>query len=398
MRNFSFSDINIDPEQMETALKEDRGFPLHTFHDPTVYEFELQAIFHKSWQYFAPLAKLREPGSVVSGIVGRIPVVVTRDNDGQLHGLINVCRHRGFSVVEGEKKCRRLTCRYHGWTYGLDGKLVAAPFTKDEGSFEKSEFGLLPVRVDTWAQSVFVNPDPNAPSLREALPALDGWTEEKGFILDEDEYSFYRQIVIDQNSNWKLWYDNETECYHCATIHDSTFNQVFNTFDGDAVAHEVRGDMLSLHFPGLDENDIATDVELSTRSYRSFQFFPGCQLTQHDDLMLMGKMTPTGPQSCRWTVDYLLQKGAEPKRVDKWIDVWTKTFQEDADVTTIQQRNLLNDHARPFRFVPNRERMSQSIHRLIWNAYKKELMKAPSHGLPISFSPECPVRSNCTQT
>lgn len=363
--------INIDLEEIETALSEDRGFPLNTFFDPDIYEFELEAIFHRKWQYFAPLDKLKEPGSVVSGTVGKVPIVVTRSHDGKLYGMVNVCRHRGFSVVEGEKKCRLLTCRYHGWSYDLNGSLVSAPFTQGEESFDKKSFSLVPVRVDTWAQGVFVNPDAQAPSLREALPALDGWTEEKGFILDQNEYRFYRQLVIDQNSNWKLWYDNETECYHCATIHDSTFNQVFNTFDGDAVVHEVRGGMLSLHFPGLEESEVESECELSTETYRSFQFFPGCQLTQHDDLMLMGRMTPTGPQSCRWTVDYLIQKDADPDRVDKWIDVWHKTFREDADVTTIQQSNLTNGYARPFRFVPNRERMSQSIHHLIFEAYRE---------------------------
>jgi phenylpropionate dioxygenase-like ring-hydroxylating dioxygenase large terminal subunit len=374
MRQYSSKDIGIDIAQVEASLAENRGFPIHTFHDPAVYEFELQAIFHKTWQYFAPLDKLSEPGSVVSGVVGRIPVAVTRARDGKLYGFVNVCRHRGFPVVEGEKKCNLLTCRYHSWSYNLDGSLAAAPFTQNDAGFDKSKFGLLPIRVDTWAQGVFVNADSNAPALRGALPALDKWTDEKGFLLGRDDYTFYRQMIIDQNSNWKLWYDNETECYHCATIHDDSFNKAFNTFDGDAIMHEVRGSMLSMHFPGLEVAEEAAGDHLSTKTYRSFQFFPGCQLTQHDDLMLMGKMTPTGPQSCRWTIDYLMQKGSDPARVDRWIDIWTQTFREDADVTTIQQSSLLNDRAVPFRFVPNRERMSQSIHHLIWQAYKANLV------------------------
>lgn len=367
MRKISSKDIGIDIGEVDEDLRRNRGFPIHTYHDPAVYEFELDAIFHRTWQYFAPLGKLSEKGSVVAGMVGKIPIAVARAHDGKLYGFVNICRHRGFSVVEGEKQCNLLTCRYHGWSYHLDGRLANAPHTKNDAEFNKAEYGLLPVSVDVWAQGVFVNPDPKAVPLRQALPSLDDWTREKGFLLDLDDYAVYRQVTIDQQSNWKLWYDNETECYHCPTIHGSSFNMAFNTFDGDAVVHEVRGAMLSLHFPGLDNE--RTDC-LCTKTYRSFQFFPGCQLTQHDDLMLMGKMTPTGPQSCRWTIDYLIQKGSDPARTDQWIDIWNKTFEEDAEATTIQQRNLVSDRAQKFRFIPNRERMSQSIHSLIWNAYK----------------------------
>ena len=368
MKNLSAAEFGIDVDEIQASLSGDHGFPLHLYHDPKVFEFELEVIFHRKWQYFAPLGKLTEVGNVVPGVVGRVPVVVTRARDGILRGFVNICRHRGYSVIEKAKRCNLLTCRYHGWSYHLDGTLAKAPHTESETTFDRADFGLQPVSVEVWAQGVFVNPDPHAVPLRTALPDLDDWTREKGFALGLDDYTVYRQTIIDQNANWKLWYDNETECYHCPTIHSGSFNDAFNTFDGDAVVHEARGEIVSLHFPGLEQGK---PEDSRTSTYQSFQFFPGCQLTQHDDLMLMGKMTPIGPSSCRWTIDYLLQKGSRPEDADRWIDIWDQTFREDAEAIAIQQDNVLSGRALKFRFVPNRERMSQAIHQMIWNAYRE---------------------------
>jgi len=141
MRQFNSSDIGIDVEEVERALQKNRGFPIHTYHDQSVYDFELQAIFHKSWQYFAPLEKLSEEGNVVTGVIGTTPIAVTRAYDGKLYGFVNICRHRGFTVAETDKKCRRLVCRYHSWSYDLNGKLLNAPRSDIETDAEKAEFG-----------------------------------------------------------------------------------------------------------------------------------------------------------------------------------------------------------------------------------------------------------------
>src|ERR687886_523281 len=88
---------------------------------------------------------------------GLVPVVVMRDGDGGLRGFVNVCRHRGHPVALEDGNARRLQCRYHGWTYGLDGRLTGAPRCRLEPGFDKSELGLQPVAVDVWRDLVFVN-------------------------------------------------------------------------------------------------------------------------------------------------------------------------------------------------------------------------------------------------
>ena len=379
MLNYSPESLGIDIEAVDRQLTENRSFPIHTYFDPAVYEFELEAIFHRKWQYFGLLEHVANPGDVMVGMVGRIPVVVTRDKQGVLHGFVNICRHRGFRVVEGNKrKCGLLVCRYHKWAYKLNGELAGAPDSNREPDFDAAAMSLVPVSVDTWGPAVFVNPDAGAAPLREHFPNLDPWTEKFEFIMEPGRYTLHREIVKDQQSNWKLWYDNGTECYHCDSIHGKSFGEAFATKSGEYEFY-LDGDMTSYAFPPSSlpvENE--SDGYLRSQTYRSFQTFPGCQIIQHDDLMIISRMVPTGPESCQFISHYLAEKGADPDRVDRWIGIWDETFQEDAEVASTQQTNMRSGKAELFRYIPNREAPTQYINRCIWNAYKAHFSNASS--------------------
>ena len=91
-------DVEVADGEIEDRLARQWSFPTHTYHEPRVYEFELEAIFSRRWQYFAPVEKLCVPGDVVIGTIGEIPIVVTRGEDELLHGFVNICRHRGERV------------------------------------------------------------------------------------------------------------------------------------------------------------------------------------------------------------------------------------------------------------------------------------------------------------
>ena len=101
---------------------------------------------------------MRDAGDLVVGNAGDIPVVVTRGRDGVLRGFVNMCRHRGYRVCEAAARGRkRLVCKYHAWTYGLDGSLIGAPGSHEDPTFDASELGLKPVAVEQWGPAVFVN-------------------------------------------------------------------------------------------------------------------------------------------------------------------------------------------------------------------------------------------------
>src|SRR6185369_17998480 len=148
---------------------------------------------------------------------GRTPVVVTRARDGELRAFLNVCRHRGFPVVEGAGKRETLQCPYHAWTYNLDGSLRTAPRSDEEPHFPKDELGLRSVAVGTWGPFVFVNADREAEPLADALGSMPAQVAELG--LDVDNLVFHTRWEAEVAANWKIVCENFLECYHCQVAH-----------------------------------------------------------------------------------------------------------------------------------------------------------------------------------
>lgn len=361
--------LGIDVDEVQEAIDGRWSLPAHAYHDPVVHEFELDAIFSRRWQYFAPRESLTEAGSVVTGDVGALPVVVTRCEDGNLHALLNVCRHRGYRVVAGDCRKSRLQCGYHAWTYRLDGSLARAPGSEHDADFRPDEMGLLPVSVDEWAQGVFVNPDPGAVPFLEAHPRLAEVVEQRGFDDDPGHYRLHRVVVTPNRANWKLWYDNGVECYHCQHIHGASFSAAYDV-GGESYRWDTCDTFSHSHF----EPSVPTDDGiLRSSTYCSIQTFPGNHAVQQDDFMYMARIVPTGPATCDFVCHYFAHIDADPERVDRWIDLWDQTFREDAEAVAVQQRNLETGRLDRMRYMEEREGPVLFFNRLIWKAYREAL-------------------------
>ena len=138
--------------------------------DERVAERERQNVFGRNWQVVARADQLTHPGNFVSTDLANEPLVVVRGSDGQLRAFYNVCRHHAAAVVTAEQGTANIfRCPYHGWSYGLDGALKGAPEFEGVCGFVRSQNGLLPVRVETWEQFVFVNLDAKAEPCRNSL-------------------------------------------------------------------------------------------------------------------------------------------------------------------------------------------------------------------------------------
>ena len=358
------ADLKIDVDAVSRDMAAAKGLPAHFYTDQAIFDFEMDAVFKGTWVYFGPAAKLRAEGDVAIGQVGRVPVVVARAGDGALYASVNVCRHRNYTVAtEDAKHCRLLRCKYHAWAYDLKGNLVAAPDTQDMPGFSKAEHGLIPVKVEEWGPMVFVNTDVNAPSLHEAMPQLNRWAGEKPFVLDPDAYELHTAECTSQRCNWKLYYDNATECYHCNHIHGASFGDAFSTSDG-SYSFELDGLAMTYSFTGK----APIDGRLASLSYQSMQLFPGGFFIQHDDIMILGRLTPTGPTDCDFEQVYMVRKGADTTVADQWVALWEKTFAEDKGAVEVQQVNM-GAIKMPFQYVAGREDPTIFINRLIWDRY-----------------------------
>lgn len=199
-------------------------FPGRYYYDPALFAREQERIFSQMWVYTGRADALAEAGAYQVVAVGQESVVVVRDKDGALHAFLNVCRHRGSRLctqVNGQLK-GSIQCRYHAWTYGLDGRLLGAPNVMKHELFDQSLYSLWPVALHVWEGLIFLNLSDDPQPFAEQLD--DPKVRSFGDVAPYERYQIGRlklgaSMSYDVRANWKLIIENTLECYHCGTMH-----------------------------------------------------------------------------------------------------------------------------------------------------------------------------------
>jgi Rieske 2Fe-2S family protein len=196
------------------GYREGYALPGAVYKDPQVYELEIRHILLKSWLYAGHQSQVPGRGDYFLFEVAGESVIVVRDGEGAINALMNVCRHRGSRICDAaEGRESRLTCRYHGWTYGLDGSLKAAARVAED--FDRSKWGLKRLHVRVFEGLIFVNFDENPADFsaleRDMAPALAPYGMARAKVAARRNYPIA--------SNWKLAIENYCECYHCQPAH-----------------------------------------------------------------------------------------------------------------------------------------------------------------------------------
>jgi choline monooxygenase len=201
--------------------------------DPSILDLERERIFRRTWQLAGTLdhdcgesngAKrtIRDPESFFTAEVAGEPVVITRDKENVLRAFSNVCRHRAGPIAAGSGCKNVLRCGYHGWTYTLDGKLIGTPDVEGVEFFDRSLMGMVPLRVETWENFIFVNFDANAEPLSAFLGKIP--EQARGFRFDGLQLVERRDYVI--QCNWKVYVDNYLEGYHIPIAHPGLMREI----------------------------------------------------------------------------------------------------------------------------------------------------------------------------
>ena len=194
--------------------------PSHLYLDESIYEQEKQKIFYCNWHYAGHISQLNKPGDYLTATVADESIFIVRGQAQTLRGFYNVCRHRAHQLLEGSGNTRNIVCPYHAWSYALDGELRHARISEKVPGFDKSEFCLQPVRVDTLCDLVFFNLDPDAESLDSHAPGLAQDLQERipelGNLRAAESISPFGSAIA---ANWKVVVDNFVECYHCSLVH-----------------------------------------------------------------------------------------------------------------------------------------------------------------------------------
>jgi phenylpropionate dioxygenase-like ring-hydroxylating dioxygenase large terminal subunit len=184
---------------------------------PQFFEYELEQIWRREWLCVAHAGQIPNEGDYLTVNIGPDPLIIVRRADGAIAAMSAVCRHRSMLVAEGRGNAKRLTCRYHGWAYALDGRLVSAPGMGQTPDFSRSPYGLPQLSVEVWKNFVFVNYDSQAAALAPRLAELEALLSP----YDIEGLSPCPILRADREfaSNWKLFLEGSLECYHCDSLH-----------------------------------------------------------------------------------------------------------------------------------------------------------------------------------
>ncbi len=208
-------DQHIDAQAPGTAAKI-LSLPAAWYHRRNVYLAERQAIFARTWQFVGPEAEVARPGDYRAIEIAGYRLFVLRDRAGGLKAFHNLCPHRAAPLfAAGAGHCNVLRCRYHGWTFDHDGRLKATPHFGEADWFDKADYGLRPVRVETWRGLVFVNIDAGAEPLSSFLGEVTALTA--GYPIER--FARFDTARFAMASNWKTYTDNFVEGYHIPGIH-----------------------------------------------------------------------------------------------------------------------------------------------------------------------------------
>ncbi len=319
-------------DEMLARLDAGETLPAPFYYAPEIHRLEQEKIFAKSWQYACHESAVAKPGDYAVTRAGSVPIIVTHGKDGQLRGFVNVCRHRLHAIAEENGNKPLLQCPYHGWTYGLDGQLKTAPRSQREPNFDCATISLEPVSVERWDQWVFVNPDPAAAPLSTVTAGI----RERAAEINTDlrEYEFQVRYEYDMECNWKLWAENAVECYHCPTLHNTSFGKTYHTNPDD---YAIDSDANTIWHQGPIKWLPSGVDPAGLKGFRFAFTFPSSFFALDDYVGFVGSVQPVSPEKCWAFVDMYAKPGADPVVVKEWLDMWDRTLIEDKRATDIQQ-------------------------------------------------------------
>jgi Rieske 2Fe-2S family protein len=344
------------------------------FVSPEVFAEEQDRIFSKQWVLVGHQSQLAEAGDYFVAVVAGESLIIVRDKDGELHGFYNVCRHRGTRLREDRNgHLSAIQCPYHAWTYGLDGRLIGAPHMDDVPGFDKADYSLHAASLALWEGFIFVNLADSPASLERWFAPLAGKFSRWNLAALRSA----KRIDYDVQANWKLIFQNYSECYHCPGVHpelskispyDSSENDLSEgpflggfmkinkgaglTMSGNACALGIA-DSSPAHDraparnrnPSQEiENDYDHEHEHDGKN-RVFYYsiFPNMLLSLHPDYVMVHQLLPQSPERTLIFCNWFFHPGAferEDFNPHDAIEFWDMVNKQDWHVCELSQQGI----------------------------------------------------------
>ena len=265
--------------------------PVRHYTSADRFDAEITRVLRRTPTPFCPSAALPEAGSYVAREAALTPILAVRGSDGIARAFRNACRHRGVRLVDGEGCKKALTCRYHGWTYGLDGRLRGIPDEYGFPGLDKEAYGLVPVKTIERNGLVYVTQDGNA----DIAP-----DDELPCDLLGPEWRLFSTTAVDFNGNWKIFAEGMLEGYHIRSTHQDTFYprqydnlNVIEAFGrNNRISFPFRSIEKIRHIPPADRKAGGTLTHV-------YQLFPNTSIATFPNNRSLTALEPLAPDRTR---------------------------------------------------------------------------------------------------
>jgi len=368
-----------------------KSLPQKYFVSPDIFVKEQAEIFSKEWLLVGHQSQIPDAGDyVVQQVIGE-SLIVIRGKSGEIRGFFNVCRHRGTRLKEDAcGHTSAIQCPYHAWTYGLDGRLIGAPHMDEVPGFDKADYSLHPVNLGLWEGFIFVNLENGGTRLRSEATARqapgDSISLERGLAPLKGKFSHWnmstlrpaKRIEYDVRANWKLMFENYSECYHCPGVHPQLQKvSPYDSAENDLTEGPFLGGFMKIN-PGksltMSGNACAAFVGKIENLQQVFYYsiFPNMLLSLHPEYVMVHQLWPQSPERTLIVCDWFFHPDAfdrpdfNPKDA---IEFWDMTNKQDWHVCELSQQGIASRAYQPGPYS-SRERIPAA-----WDEYYLRIMK-----------------------
>jgi choline monooxygenase len=355
-------DHALHPQAAQHAL----ALPARCYVEDEFERRERTTVFAAGWQLVAHAAQVAQPGDHVLAETAGVPLLIVRGEpesgapQGRLRALHNVCRHRAGPIASCDgRAAKSLVCRYHGWTYALDGRLRGAPEMHDAPDFDPESIRLPQARVAEWQGLVFAALEESAPAFDEVVAGIG---DRSGAL---DSYRFDRRVSYEIACNWKAYVDNYLEGYHLPRVHPA-LNRLLDY-------RSYRTELARWHSLQW------SPIESSQGPYRAegaraaealyWWIWPNTMLNVLPGRLQTNHVVPLGPQRCRVDFDYYYAPQADPQLGEQDRAFADQVQAEDIAICEAVQRGLASGSYVAGRLNPTRETGVWHFHELLRAAY-----------------------------
>lgn len=361
-----------------TLTKSAKTLPGKYYISNAIFQAEIERIFSSRWLCIGREELLPNAGDYFLRQVGAESIIVVRTRSGDIRAFYNVCRHRGTRLCTEERGNFNtiIVCPYHAWGYSLDGQLAIAPLTEELDDFRLEDYPLFNARIATWEGFIFLNlaesPTPFATAFAPIMHKFSQWHLPKLRVLHRIEYQV--------QANWKLIFQNYSECYHCPPVHPTLVkmspyrggqNDLFSGpfLGGFMTINQVGGSLtLSGNRCSLPLGNVSGE-DLQRVYY--YSIFPNMLLSLHPDYVVVHQILPQSPSQTRIVCEWLFDPQAANEPNDA-VEFWDINNREDWQVCELMQAGVSSRVYTPGPYV-GAESLVAAIDRELLTALGEEL-------------------------